>query len=679
MAVRLVAIVAVSLVASVAAKPRRIVTNRAISLQQKFSTEHDATHPQFSSAKRTGGSVINGTKQAKDVHMIGGVPVYNYAAGKDMVSVYGAGNANQDWILVMKQTTSSQQVHAVCSQEKTCISEGHPSDGGIAFATVQASQQDLQSIVDHHKDVLEFIEPSLPVYIPEYKGNVASSFSEISQEDSQIIDASTFSEISEEDSQIIKRSGDNSGYWVLGKGGVGPCTRTRFRGPVALSEADALMEEFLKSTSHTKGCEFAMVTPLHEFKVVKYRTHLGPIPGRIIKVFKEWWTSATSSTGLPTNSWGLDRIDERSSGSGDKMDGHFGTGSGLDGEGIHIYVLDTGIRTTHVDFGGRAIPTIDVTSGKVKKCKGRGDTKCAADRNGHGTHCSGTAGGQEWGVAKKSTLHAVKVLNDDGGGKTSQIVMAIDWVSANAQKPAVMSMSLGSDVVSETIKSAIERAEAAGILSVVAAGNCRQNQKCEGPAADACLQSPAYVPSAITVANVGRYGVRALNSKRGTCVDIFAPGEWIRSAWFKSDIETKQLSGTSMATPHVAGAAALLLQAHKEMTPAELTAALLGHATKGIMDLVLNPWEGDPNLREKDNESPNLLLYARDLATVPAPVQRRRRSKRVAKPVPVRRRRRSQRRRKSQRRRRSPVRRRRRRRSSSSRRRRRRKRRTTVS
>merc|ERR1719384_2033776 len=235
-------------------------------------------------------------------------------------------------------------------------------------------------------------------------------------------------------------------------------------------------------------------------------------------------------------SWGLDRVGVE--------------GRGRTGQGVHIYVQDTGVRGSHDDFDGRVVPTIDMTSGSLIECV---DDSCAADRQGHGTHCAGTAAGRTYGVASDATVHAVKTLGDYGSGARSDQIKALDWMTVNAERPAVVSMSLGGFGADSGYTVAIDAATEAGLTVVVAAGNDNF---------DSCYHSPAFVENAITVGATTVSNKRASFSNYGECNDIFAPGSLITSAGIRDDASRAMLSGTSMACPHVSGAAALMLEAN---------------------------------------------------------------------------------------------------------------------
>jgi len=251
--------------------------------------------------------------------------------------------------------------------------------------------------------------------------------------------------------------------------------------------------------------------------------------------------------------WGLNRIgaDQRPS----------------EGAGATVFVLDTGIRTTHNDFTGRASPGADVSSGSLVECNGNLD--CAADNQGHGTHCAGSAGGNTYGVAPSAQLRSIKVLSDQGSGSWSWSFSALDWLATSSVRPAVASMSLGGSGQVSAMKDAVDAAVGAGVTVVVAAGNDNS---------DACGFSPAYVPSAVTVGSTDSTDARSYFSNYGTCVDIWGPGSSVLSAGHTSDSATATFSGTSMACPHVSGGAALVLGRDASKNPSAVLAELLADA-----------------------------------------------------------------------------------------------------
>ncbi|XP_033633313.1 aqualysin-1-like [Asterias rubens] len=272
-----------------------------------------------------------------------------------------------------------------------------------------------------------------------------------------------------------------------------------------------------------------------------------------------------------SETWGLDRVDQREL----PLDDSYLPTQG-DGSGVSIYIIDTGVRTTHEEFEDRAKFVYDAVEGAV----GNG-----TDCRGHGTHCAGTAAGLVYGVAKKASVYGVRVLGCQGSGSWSSVINGMDWVAKNGDRPAVASMSLGGGG-SRSVDDGVGALHRAGVTVVVAAGNNGD---------DACTKSPARAPEAITVGASEIDDSRAYFSNYGGCVDIFAPGRYITSAWHERDDQYNTISGTSMATPHVAGAAALLLSVDPSLTPAEVTHKLLNSATK---DKVTDA-----------RDSPNLLLY----------------------------------------------------------------------
>ncbi len=267
--------------------------------------------------------------------------------------------------------------------------------------------------------------------------------------------------------------------------------------------------------------------------------------------------------------WGLDRIDQTDL----PLSGQYTFNNS--GAGVTAFIIDTGIRADHAEFSGR----VGVGYNAIP------DTNGTNDCNGHGTHVSGTVGGSTWGVAKAVTLIPVRVLDCTGSGSWSGVIAGIDWVAGSPQRPAVANLSLGGGA-STSVDSAVAGAVAKGVVMVVAAGNSNN---------DACLSSPAREPSAITVGATTAIDYRASYSNFGTCVDIFAPGTGVTSAWFTSTTATNLLSGTSMASPHVAGAAALALAANPAATPATVASLLVSSATPNRVVSASLP-TGSPNL-----------------------------------------------------------------------------------
>lgn len=269
---------------------------------------------------------------------------------------------------------------------------------------------------------------------------------------------------------------------------------------------------------------------------------------------------------LPTGGWGLDRIDQVDRPL-DTLYHYSGTGTG-----VKAFIIDTGIRASHQEFGGR------VVSGYTAISDGNGTNDC----NGHGTHVAGTVGGTTWGVAKGVTLVPVRVLDCTGSGAYSGVIAGIDWVANSNLRPAVANLSLGGGT-SAALDAAIAGAVSKGVTVVVAAGNSN---------ADACNYSPSRAPSAITVGATTSSDARASYSNYGSCLDIFAPGSSITSAWSTSDVATNSISGTSMASPHVAGVAALVLEGKPSSSPASVASFLTSSAS---LNKLTSIGAGSPN------------------------------------------------------------------------------------
>lgn len=268
--------------------------------------------------------------------------------------------------------------------------------------------------------------------------------------------------------------------------------------------------------------------------------------------------------------WGLDRIDQRNR----PLSTTFTYNR--TGAGVRAYIIDTGIRISHNQFAGRAFSGYDAIDGSLP----------ADDCNGHGTHVAGTVGGSTYGVAKGVTLYAVRVLSCSGSGSNSGVIAGVNWVAnqkrANPSIPMVANMSLGGSA-SSTLDTAVNNAITAGVTFAIAAGNSNAN---------ACNYSPARVANAITVGATTSSDVRASYSNYGSCLDLFAPGSSIISAWYTSNTATNTISGTSMATPHVAGAVAIYLQGNPSASPATVATALRNNATPNVVTSI---GTGSPN------------------------------------------------------------------------------------
>lgn len=267
--------------------------------------------------------------------------------------------------------------------------------------------------------------------------------------------------------------------------------------------------------------------------------------------------------------WGLDRIDQRNR----PLSGTYTYN--WTGANVRVYVIDTGIRTSHNQFGGRASNVFDAFGGNGQDC------------NGHGTHVAGTVGGSTYGVAKSSLLRGVRVLNCSGSGSTSGVIAGVDWVRLNHIAPAVANMSLGGGA-SSSIDTAVNNLHNANVAVAVAAGNSN---------VDACTQSPARAVNAITTGSTTSTDARSSFSNFGTCLDLFAPGSSILSAWYTSNTATATLSGTSMAAPHVAGVAALYKQANPSASSTTIRNAIVNNATTNVIS-------------GAGSGSPNRLLYS---------------------------------------------------------------------
>merc|ERR1719323_2579280 len=272
-------------------------------------------------------------------------------------------------------------------------------------------------------------------------------------------------------------------------------------------------------------------------------------------------------------SWGVERV---------------GAGApGRKGEGVNIYVLDSGVRVSHQDFGGRAIPTLSAETLPPVECNG--DSSCAVDDRGHGSHCAGSAGGTTFGVASSATIRAM-----DRGSSFADAFASMDWVATNAIFPAVLTMSFGSEGKSAGSEAAVDAVVNQGVTVTVAAGNNN---------GDACVFTFAYVPSAISVGSSTSTDARSSFSNWGDCITIFAPGSSIVSASHTSNTRSSTKSGTSMAAPHVAGGAAVILALEPSLTPAQVKERLLEMAEANVLTGVKG--------------SPNLLLNVREQHTGP--------------------------------------------------------------
>ena len=282
----------------------------------------------------------------------------------------------------------------------------------------------------------------------------------------------------------------------------------------------------------------------------------------------QWMRADATQTGA---TWGIDRVDQRNL----PLSGTYTYTN--TGAGVTAYIIDTGINTTHNEFGGRASVGYDAI----------GDGRNGIDCNGHGTHVSGTVGGTTYGIAKSVTLKAVRVLDCSGSGSNSGVIAGVDWVTANHSGASVANMSLGGGA-STALDNAVTNSINSGVSYAIAAGNSNKN---------ACNYSPARTPSAMTVGATTSTDARASYSNYGACLDLFGPGSSITSSWIGSNSATNTISGTSMATPHVAGVAALYLQSNPTASAATVRNALVANATSG-------------KVTSAGRNSPNLLLFS---------------------------------------------------------------------
>ncbi|TFD50121.1 serine protease [Cryobacterium sp. Hh11] len=301
-------------------------------------------------------------------------------------------------------------------------------------------------------------------------------------------------------------------------------------------------------------------------------------------------TATHIDTLQPDAPWGLDRIDQHSSALSGTYD------YGTSGAGVTVYVIDSGIRLTHTEFGGRATSGYDFVD----------DDSDASDCNGHGTHVSGTIGGTTYGIAKSVSMVALRVFDCGGSGYVSDLIAAVDWVVTYRSGPSVINISGGGES-NALLDEAVENASAAGVPVVVAAGNRSQ---------DSCgTASPAETPAAITVGATDAGDYRASYSNFGECVDLFAPGSGVRSSFIGSDTDNTLMSGTSMAAPHVTGAVARYLQVNASSTPAQIDDFLSAQATQGVVFdarstsnylLYVSPGNSDVSLGNSDVTPPTV-------------------------------------------------------------------------
>jgi subtilisin family serine protease len=317
-------------------------------------------------------------------------------------------------------------------------------------------------------------------------------------------------------------------------------------------------------------------------------TLLGQLPG-VIGLEPDRRVQAIATQANAT--WGLDRIDQPVL----PLDEQYSYPSSA-GNGVSVCIIDTGLRDSHDEFAGRVIEgrnfAVNDTGllglgglpliGPIVNIGGETDPEDTTDCNGHGTHVASTATGTVYGVAKNAFISAVRVLDCSGAGSNADVIAGVDWVAENHQAPAVANMSLGggnSEALDDAVRGAIEQ----GVTFVVAAGNSD---------ADACSGSPNRVAPAVTVGSTTREDQRSSFSNHGECLDLFAPGSDITAAWYQEDDEVNTISGTSMASPHVAGSVALILGAELGLSPASVSTRLDELATRNVLGSIE---EGSPN------------------------------------------------------------------------------------